>query len=77
LSDGSRLLREIYGVVLRYRQVPATRFDAVENNDVWRQACTDFGEPNIEILLGQKRSAFSPQINEASVNLLRLRHKVL
>ena len=77
LSDGSRLLREIYGVVLRYRLVPATRVDAAENNDVWRQACTDFGEPDRDILLGLKRSAFSPQINEASVNLLRLRYKVL
>lgn len=75
LSNGSRLLREIYGVVLRYRRVPANRVDAVENNDIWRQACTEFGEPDRDILLGLKRSAFSPPVNEASVNLLRLRYQ--
>lgn len=77
LSDGSRLLREIYGVVLRYRMVPATRLDAAENNEVWRQACAEFGEPDRDILLGQKRSAFSPPLNEASVNLLRLRYQAV
>lgn len=75
LGDGSRLLREIYGCVLRYRMVNATRFDAVANNDLWRQACETYGEPDKAVLLGEKRSAFSPPVNEASVNLLRLRYQ--
>lgn len=75
LGSGSRLLREIYGSVLRYRKVGATRLDAAENNDRWRTACETAGEPDRAVLLGEKRSAFSPPINEASVNLLRLRYK--
>ncbi|MFP1767847.1 PFL_4669 family integrating conjugative element protein [Lonsdalea quercina] len=75
LGSGSRLLREIYGCVLRYRKTGATRFDAVEHNEVWQKACEEFGEPDLAILLGQKRSAFSPPVNEASVNLLRLRYQ--
>lgn len=74
LGDGSRLLREIYGCVNRYRSAGATRIDAAENNEVWRQACTEYGEPDRDVLLGDKRSAFSPPVNEASVNLLRLRY---
>ena len=75
LGDGSRLLREIYGCVLRYRRAGASRFDAIENNDVWQKACQDSGEPDRAVLLGEKRSAFSPPVNEASVNLLRLRYQ--
>lgn len=33
LGYGNRLLREIYGCVLRYRKIGATRLDAVENNE--------------------------------------------
>ncbi|HCD2000999.1 PFL_4669 family integrating conjugative element protein [Citrobacter farmeri] len=75
LGDGSRLLREIYGCVLRYRRAGASRFDAIENNDVWQKACQDSGEPDRAVMLGEKRSAFSPPVNEASVNLLRLRYQ--
>ncbi|MBK0096624.1 TIGR03761 family integrating conjugative element protein [Erwinia sp. S63] len=75
LSEGGRLLRQIYGTVLSYRRVEATRLDAAENNDIWRKACEDAGEPDRAVLLGQKRSAFSPPVNEASVNLLRLRYQ--
>lgn len=75
LSEGGRLLRQVYGSVLSYRHFEVTRVDAVENNDIWRQACTEFGEPDRDILLGLKRSAFSPPVNEASVNLLRLRYQ--
>ncbi|HFK5678016.1 TPA: PFL_4669 family integrating conjugative element protein [Enterobacter asburiae] len=75
LGDGSRLLREIYGCVLRYRKKGATRLDAVENNEVWQKACEEAGEPDRAVLLGLKRSAFSPPVNEASVNLLRMRYQ--
>ncbi|EAB3870754.1 TIGR03761 family integrating conjugative element protein [Salmonella enterica subsp. enterica serovar Uganda] len=74
MDAGSRLLREVFGVVLRYRRTGVTRIDAAENNEVWRQACTEYGEPDRDVLLGDKRSAFSPPVNEASVNLLRLRY---
>lgn len=75
LSEGGRLLRQIYGIVLSYRRVDANRVDAAENNEIWKKACAEAGEPDLDILLGVKRSAFSPPVNEASVNLLRLRYK--
>ncbi|MCS3403182.1 TIGR03761 family integrating conjugative element protein [Pantoea sp. B566] len=75
LSEGGRLLRQIYGTVLSYRHVDATRIDAAEDNETWRKACEAAGEPDRAVLLGDKRSAFSPPVNEASVNLLRLRYK--
>ncbi|EXU76751.1 PFL_4669 family integrating conjugative element protein [Erwinia mallotivora] len=71
LGSGSRLLREIYGCVLRYRQVSATREDAAQNNAAWQQACEAIGEPDRQVLLGEKRSAFSPPVDQASVTLLR------
>ncbi|MEW5288615.1 PFL_4669 family integrating conjugative element protein [Erwinia papayae] len=71
LGSGSRLLREIYGCVLRYRQVSATRDDAVQNNAAWQQACEAIGVPDRQVLLGEKRSAFSPPVDQASVTLLR------
>lgn len=77
LSEGGRLLRQIYGTVLSYRRVDATRLDAVENNEVWQKACQEAGEPDCAVLLGEKRSAFSPPVNEASVNLLRLRYQAI
>lgn len=75
LSEGGRLLRQIYGTVLNYRHVNVSRLDAAQNNDAWQKACEEFGEPEKAVLLGDKRSAFSPPVNEASVNLLRLRYQ--
>jgi integrating conjugative element protein (TIGR03761 family) len=75
LSDGSRLIREIYGSVVRYRSQPVSRQDAIENNDAWRQAVEALGEPDIAILLGNRRSVFSPPVNQASVDLLRIRYR--
>ncbi|ADP10368.1 hypothetical protein EJP617_06870 [Erwinia sp. Ejp617] len=73
LSEGGRLLRQIYGLVLSYRRIDATRLDALENNEIWQKACAEAGEPDRAVLLGEKRSAFSPPVNEESVDLLRLR----
>ncbi|BFI52557.1 MULTISPECIES: PFL_4669 family integrating conjugative element protein [Yersinia pseudotuberculosis complex] len=73
LSDGSRLVREIYGSVMSYRSVAVSRLDAIENNTVWQQAISELGEPNAGVLLGTRRSIFSPPINESSVNFLRIR----
>ncbi|WP_431022241.1 TIGR03761 family integrating conjugative element protein [Erwinia rhapontici] len=74
LSEGGRLLRQIYGSVLPYRSLSVSRQDAVENNDAWLEAVAALGEPDIDVLLGNRRSAFSPPIHEASVNLLRTRY---
>lgn len=75
LSEGSRLLREIYGTALSYRSVAVSRLDAVENNGVWQQAILDLGDVDTDVLLGKRRSAFSPPVNESSVNLLRIRYR--
>ena len=75
LSEGSRLLCEIYGTAMSYRSVNVSRQDAVENNPVWKQAVLELGEPDVDVLLGNHRSAFSPPVNEASVNLLRIRYR--
>ncbi|MBU9819858.1 TIGR03761 family integrating conjugative element protein [Rahnella sp. BCC 1045] len=75
LSEGGRLIRQIYGSVISYRSLAVSRLDAVENNAVWQQAVLDLGEPDVDVLLGNRRSAFSPPVNEASVNLLRMRHR--
>ena len=77
LSEGGRLIRQVYGSVLLYRRIDATRFDAVENNETWRLACEAAGEPDLAVLLGEKRSAFSPPVNESSVNLLRMRYQAV
>lgn len=77
LSEGGRLLRQVYGSVLAYRHFEVSRLDAAENNEAWQKTCAEHGEPDVDVLLGNKRSVFSPQINEASVNLLRLRYKAL
>lgn len=75
LSQGGRLIRQIYGSVVRYRSVEVSRQDATESNAAWQQAIQDLGEPDMEVLLGKKRSSFSPPVNEASVKLLRIRHQ--
>ncbi|MCB5303610.1 PFL_4669 family integrating conjugative element protein [Yersinia bercovieri] len=74
LSEGGRLLRQIYGSVVPYHSLPVSRQDAAENNEVWHQAVSALGEPDIGVLLGNRRSAFSPPVHEASVNLLRIRY---
>gem|GEM_PF-323953 len=74
LSAGSRLIREIYGSVMRYRSLPISRQDIIENNDTWRQAIEELGEPERDVLLGNRRSVFSPPVNQASVDLLRIRY---
>ncbi|WP_447868556.1 PFL_4669 family integrating conjugative element protein [Rahnella aceris] len=75
LSEGGRLIRQIYGSVISYRSVAVSRLDAVENNPVWQQAVLELGEPDVDVLLGNRRSTFSPPVNEASVNLLRIRYR--
>ncbi|HEY3591493.1 MAG TPA: TIGR03761 family integrating conjugative element protein [Buttiauxella sp.] len=75
LSEGGRLIRQIYGSVISYRSVAVSRLDAVENNAVWQQAVLELGEPDVNVLLGHRRSAFSPPVNETSVNLLCIRYR--
>jgi hypothetical protein len=56
-----RLIRQVYGSVFLIA-VLMLRFDAVENNETWKQACEVAGEPDLSVLLGEKRSAFSPPV---------------
>jgi len=75
LSDGGRLIRQIYGSVVSYRSTAVSRQDAAENNETWRQALAELGEPERAVLLGTRRSVFSPAAHEASINLLRIRYR--
>ena len=75
LREGGRLIRQIYGSVISYRSVAVSRLDAVENNAVWQQAVLELGDLDTDVLLGKRRSAFSPPVNESSVNLLRIRYR--
>ncbi|MEL7630881.1 PFL_4669 family integrating conjugative element protein [Pectobacterium aroidearum] len=75
LSGNGRALRQIYAIVLKYRSVPVSRIDAIEQNEAWQKACEALGEPDRDVLLGKKRSIFSPPIHEASVNLLLMHDK--
>src|SRR5471030_292852 len=75
LSEGGRLIRQIYGSVVRYKSFEVSRQDATEKNATWLQAINDLGEPDMDVLLGKRRSAFSPPVNEASVKLLKIRYR--
>jgi len=75
LSDGGRLIRQIYGSVVGYRSLAVSRQDAAENNETWRRALAELGEPDRAVLLGTRRSVFSPAAHEASINLLRIRYR--
>ncbi|MEQ9864962.1 PFL_4669 family integrating conjugative element protein [Pectobacterium aroidearum] len=75
LQGNGRSLRQIYSIVLKYRSVPVSRIDAIEQNEAWQKACEALGEPDRDVLLGKKRSIFSPPIHEASVNLLLMHDK--
>lgn len=74
LSDGSRLVREMYGVVTIYESAAASRQDAIEDNAAWRQACERLGMPTFPVLLGRSRSSYAPPVSEACLNMLRLRY---
>lgn len=75
LHRGSHQIRKIFSVALRYRSKPVTRQDIASNNDVARQAIEQFGEVDRAILLGTRRSRFSPPVSAESIKLLKAAFK--
>lgn len=70
LHRGSHQIRRIFSVALRYHSVPVTRQDLAAKNDVARQATERLGELDKAVLLGSRRSRFSPPVNAESLRLL-------
>lgn len=58
-----------------YRSHPVTRQDIASNNDVARQAIEQFGELDRTILLGIRRSRFSPPVSAESIKALKTAFK--
>ncbi|WP_423271214.1 PFL_4669 family integrating conjugative element protein [Escherichia coli] len=75
LHRGSHQIRRIFSVALRYRSHPVTRQDIASNNDIARQAIEQSGALGNAILLGTKRSRFSPPVSDESIKLLKAAFK--
>ncbi|QCT87962.1 PFL_4669 family integrating conjugative element protein [Escherichia sp. E4742] len=75
LHRGSHQIRQIFSVALRYRSHPVTRQDIASNNDAARQAIEQFGELDKPILLGIRRSRFSPPVSTESIKALKAAFK--
>ncbi|PHM46678.1 PFL_4669 family integrating conjugative element protein [Xenorhabdus miraniensis] len=66
LHNGSRVIRQIYGLVRSYRSLAVTRQDIAEKTPAGLDAIKLLGEPHPDILSGKQRSAFaSPLRSEA------------
>ncbi|MEQ1968451.1 PFL_4669 family integrating conjugative element protein [Xenorhabdus nematophila] len=59
LHNGSRAIRQIYGLVRSYRSLAVTRQDIAEKTPAGLEAIKLLGEPHPDILSGKQRSAFS------------------
>lgn len=71
LNQGSRFIRRAYGRALGYRSLPVTRRDAFEKTAVFQEAMNRFGEVEPAVMLGTKRSSFSPPVNRRSIDSLK------
>lgn len=71
LKRGGHLLRQIYGVAQKYRWVPVSRRDIAAQNEQAVAAMHRLGAVDDAVLLGTKRSSFSPPLNKESVALLQ------
>ncbi|EFS2650760.1 TIGR03761 family integrating conjugative element protein [Salmonella enterica] len=71
LNQGSRFIRRAYGRVLSYRSFPVTRRDVFEKTRDSMEAMKRFGLVEPSIMLGEKRSAFSPPVNRLSIDALK------
>ncbi|EKS3673666.1 TIGR03761 family integrating conjugative element protein [Salmonella enterica] len=71
LNQGSRFIRRAYGRALGYRSLSVTRQDAFENTAVFQEAMNRFGEVDPAVMLGTKRSSFSPPVNRRSIDSLK------
>lgn len=71
LNQGSRFIRRAYGRALGYRSLPVTRRDVFEKTSVFLEAVARFGDVDSAIVLGSKRSSFSPPVNRRSIDSLK------
>lgn len=70
LRLGGYLIRKIYGAAQKYRFVQVNRHDFALQNAQYHQAIKNAGEIDEAILLGKKRSSFSPPVSKESIELL-------
>lgn len=70
LRQGGYLIRQIYGAAQKYRFVQVNRHDFASQNTQYHEAIKNAGEIDEAILLGQKRSSFSPPVSKESIELL-------
>lgn len=70
LRQGGYLIRQIYGAAQKYRFVQVNRHDFALQNAQYHQAIKNAGEIDEAILLGKKRSSFSPPVSKESIELL-------
>ncbi|CAI1912256.1 integrating conjugative element protein, PFL_4669 family [Serratia entomophila] len=77
LHQGGYQIRKIFSAAQYYRSFPVNRSDIVMETETIHPAQHYFGVVDREVLLGKKRSRFSPPVNAESLRLLnkRLRHK--
>ncbi|OCJ36822.1 PFL_4669 family integrating conjugative element protein [Serratia sp. 14-2641] len=77
LHQGGYQIRKIFSVAQHYRSFPVSRRDIVMETETIHSAQQYFGDIEREVLLGKKRSRFSPPVNAEILRLLnkRLRHK--
>ncbi|EKN3347127.1 TIGR03761 family integrating conjugative element protein [Yersinia ruckeri] len=77
LHQGGYQIRKIFSAAQHYRSFPVNRTDIVMETDTIYPAQQYFGDLDREVLLGKKRSRFSPPVNAESLRLLnkRSRHK--
>lgn len=71
LNQGSRFIRRAYGRALGYRSLPVTRRDVFEKTAVFLDAVKRFGDVEPAVMLGTKRSSFSPPVNRRSIDSLK------
>ncbi|HFV9294008.1 TPA: PFL_4669 family integrating conjugative element protein [Serratia fonticola] len=76
LHQGGYQIRKIFSAAQHYRSFPVNRTDIVMDTEMIHPAQQYFGDVDREVLLGKKRSRFSPPVNAESLRLLnkRLRH---
>ncbi|HGP2813867.1 TPA: PFL_4669 family integrating conjugative element protein [Salmonella enterica] len=70
LRRGAQSIHRLYGLVLGYRSSGVTRRDFALENSQYHEAIKHAGEIEDAILLGKKRSSFSPPVSLESIELL-------
>ncbi|EEC1168219.1 TIGR03761 family integrating conjugative element protein [Salmonella enterica] len=68
LRMGAQSIHRAYGLVLGYRSSGITRRDILQNRSALTEHMASLDE---DILLGKKRSSFSPPVSKESIALLR------